>query len=79
MGILARRISHIDSVRNTVKPVLDHFSILSLSKEVEGHLAIAADLVFSDELLFEKFQMWIAEQNDETLIIHIKRFFEKRE
>ncbi len=79
MGNLATRISHIDSVRNTIKAVLDHFSKLSLSKKVENQLAIAADLAFSDELLFEKFQMWIAEQDDETLLFHINRFFEKRE
>ncbi len=79
MGTLATRISHIDSVRNAIKPVLDHFAKLSLSKEVEQSLVLAADLAFSDELLFEKFQMWNAEHDDETFLFHIKRFFEKRD
>lgn len=79
MSTLATRMSHIDSVRNTIKPVLDHFAKLSLPKHIEQSLVLAADLAFSDELLFEKFQMWNAEQDDETLLFHINRFFEKRD
>ncbi len=79
MGILDARISHIDSVRNTIKLVLNHFAKQSLSKEVENHLSVAADLAFSDELLFEKFQRWLEERTDETLLFHINRFFEKRD
>lgn len=79
MGTLATRMSHIDSVRDAIKPVLDHFAKQSLSREIESHLAIAAELAFSDELLFEKFQMWITERDDQTLLFHINRFFEKRD
>ncbi len=79
MGTLATRISHIDSVRDIIKHVLSHFAQQSLSKEVENHLSVAADLAFSDELLFEKFQIWDAERDDETLLYHIKQFFEKRD
>lgn len=79
MSTLATRMSHIDSVRNTIKPVLDHFVKLSLPKHIEQSLVLAADLAFSDDLLFEKFQMWNAEQDDETLLFHIRRFFEKRD
>ncbi len=78
MGTLAARISHIDSVRNAIKPALDHFARLSLSSDIERSLALAVDLAFSDELLFEKFQMWNDEHDDEVLLFHIKRFFEKR-
>jgi hypothetical protein len=79
MGTLATRISHIDTVRDTIKPVLDHFARLSLSKDIEQSLALAADLAFSDELLFEKFQMWYTERDDETFLFHINRFFQKRD
>lgn len=79
MGTLATRIDHIDLVGNTIKSVLNHFSKQSLSKEVEDSLSVAADLAFSNELLFEKFQMWMTENDDETLLFHIKRFFEKRD
>jgi len=78
MGMLATRMSHIDSVRNAVKPALDHFAQQSLSKEIERSLAIAADLAFSDELLLEKFRMWNDGHDDETFLFHINRFFEKK-
>lgn len=79
MGTLATRMNHIDSVRNTIKPALDHFAKLSLPKNIEQSLALAADLAFSDELLFEKFQMWNDERDDETLLFHVNRFFEKKD
>lgn len=79
MGTLATRMSHIDSVRDVIKPALGHFSRQSLSKEIERSLALAADLAFSDEILFEKFQMWNLERDDETFLFHINRFFEKRD
>ena len=77
MGVLAQRIDQIDSVRKTLKSVLNHFVKMSLSKEAEEQLSLAANLAFSDELLFEKFQMWSEDRDDETLLYHIDRYFKK--
>jgi hypothetical protein len=79
MGKLATRMSYIDSVRDSIRPVLDHFVKLSLSKELDRSLSLAADLAFSDDLLLEKFQMWNHEHDDETFLFHINRFFEKKD
>lgn len=79
MGTLATRIDHIDSVGTIIKVVLTHFSKQTLPKNVELNLAIAADLAFSDNLLYEKFQIWHEEHDDEVLLFHIKRFFEKKD
>lgn len=78
MGTLAMRIRHIDTVSNAIKAALAHFAERSLPEKTETRLALAADLAFSDELLFEKFQMWTQERDDEVFLFHIDRFFEKR-
>lgn len=79
MSPLATKISHIDSVRQIIIPVLNHFTHKNLEPKVESELSLAADYVFSDELLLQKFQLWNEEHDDEVFLYHIHRFFEKKD
>lgn len=79
MGALAKQVSQIDSVKGVVTRALAHFDGQKLSREMVDKLSAAADLAFSDRLLFDKFRLWNEEQDDETLLFHIQRYFEKRD
>lgn len=78
MGTLAARVSHIDYISAIIKPTLHYFSKKELTKKMEKRLALAAELAFSDQLLFEKFLLWTQERDDDVFLFHINRFFEKR-
>lgn len=77
MGTLAIHANQIHSLAGTIKLVLEHFDQV-LKGEQAQKVQAAADLVFSDKLLFEKFEMWTHERDDETFLFHINRFFEKK-
>lgn len=79
MSPLATKISHIDSVRAVILPVLNHFARKNLDSIIESELSYAVDYVFKDDLLFQKFQMWNEDHDDEVFLFHIHRFFEKNE
>ena len=79
MGMLLKHVDHFEHVRKIVGPVLKHFDRLSLKKDLARDLASAADLAFSDELLLEKFEMWIEQKDDEVFLFHIGRYFAKRD
>lgn len=78
MGTLAKHVNQIHSVAETIQLVLQHFDKL-LKGEQTRKVSAAADLAFSDKLLFEKFEMWTQEHDDETFLFHINRFFEKKD
>ena len=77
MGSLAMHANQINSVAGTIKLALEHFDQV-LKGEQARQVSAAADLAFSDKLLFEKFEMWTQERDDETFLFHITRFFEKK-
>lgn len=78
MGTLAMHANQIHSVAGTIKLVLEHFDKV-LKGEQAQKVQAAADLAFSDKLLFEKFEMWGHERDDETFLFHVNRFFEKKD
>ncbi len=78
MGSLAMHANQIHSVAGTIKLVLEHFDKVLKGEQVQK-VSAAADLAFSDKLLFEKFEMWIHEHDDETFLFHVNRFFEKKD
>ena len=77
MGSLALHLNQINSVAGTIKLVLEHFDQV-LKDEQARQVSTAADLAFSDKLLFEKFEIWAQERDDETFLFHVNRFFEKK-
>lgn len=78
MGTLAMHANQIHSVAGTIKLVLEYFDKV-LKGDQAQKVSAAADLAFSDKLLFEKFEMWTQEHDDETFLFHINRFFEKKD
>lgn len=79
MGKLAKHIDEIQHAQDVLRPVLEHFDTRKLNQELIDSIKIAADLAFSDALLFEKFEMWNEQRDDDVLLFHIKRFFEKKD
>jgi DNA-binding XRE family transcriptional regulator len=79
MGALAKQVQQIDSVKSVIARALAHLDSLGLKKDQIEKVASAADLAFSDRLLFEKFELWDEEQDDEALLFHIGRYFEKKD
>ncbi|MBX9768034.1 MAG: helix-turn-helix domain-containing protein [Bdellovibrionales bacterium] len=77
MGSLAMHANQIHTVAGTIKLVLEHFDKV-LKGDQAQKVSAAADLAFSDKLLFEKFEMWTHEHDDETFLFHVNRFFEKK-
>ena len=64
---------------DTIKIVLEYFDKILKDNNQIQKLSIAADIAVSDRLLFEKFEMWIRERDDEVFLFHIDRFFEKKD
>lgn len=78
MGLLAKRLNHLEEVTATISSVLAHFDTQELDDDLIKALQDAADLAFTDELLLEKFSLWNELRDDEVFLFHIRRFFEKR-
>jgi hypothetical protein len=78
MGALAKQLSHIDQVKDIISLALSHFDSMGLDAKRVEQFSVAADLAFSDLLLFEKFEIWNEERDDKALLYHVDRFFEKR-
>lgn len=78
MGSLAARIHQIAATKNVVTSVLRHFDAKLSATEAEK-VSLAADIAFSDPLLFEKFLLWHETKDDSIFLYHVNRFFEDRE
>ena len=78
MGALASQLNSIEHTNIVIKDALSHLDKKELEPSMVNMLSAAADLAFSDKLLFEKFENWQEDHNDETFLFHVKRFFEKR-
>jgi len=78
MGVLKQQIRQIDHVKNMIDHALSYFDKRNLDEGLVKLLSKAADLAFSDELLFEKFELWNEERDDDSFLFHIQKFFEKQ-
>lgn len=76
MGMLAEKQSHFELVKDTIMPALQHFDCKTVTSEIKHRLLSAADIAFSDTLIFEKFEIWNAEKDDEVFLFHINRYFD---
>lgn len=77
MGALSKQLNQIDHVKNVISHVFYHFDRIRLDERKIRLLSAAADLAFSDSLLFEKFEIWDEEHDDDAFLFHIEKFFEK--
>ena len=72
----AEKQNHFDIVKITVTPALQHFDKPTVATDLKQRLLSAADIACSNSLLFEKFEMWNAEKDDDIFLFHINRFFD---
>lgn len=77
MGMLANHLHRLEELRLAIRAVLSHFDRQNLDLKDSEQRRMASDLAFSDEMLFEKFRLWIEERQDDVLLFHIRRFFDK--
>lgn len=79
MGTLAFHAEQISKKKDSIYEALVHFdSALDEDNDQKVKLADAADFAFTDDLLFEKFNYWLEDRDDETLLFHVNKFFKKR-
>ena len=79
MGTLAFHAAQISKKKDSIYEALVHFDLaLEEGSEEKAKLASAADFAFTDDLLLEKFNHWLEDRDDEVLLFHVNRFFEKR-
>lgn len=79
MGALKKQRDHISYTKNIVDRVLAHFDSQPIGSLLIKKIGTAAELTFSDPLLFEKFELWDQENDDEVFLFHIQRFFKKKD
>lgn len=78
MGSLALHAEQMNKKNDIITEVLVHFdSILEEGAELVK-IQAAADNAYTDDFLFEKFEFWMSDRNDEYLLFHINAFFEDR-
>jgi hypothetical protein len=80
MGILKLKEEVLDQKTLIIKEVLEYFSIKedSFTDSVIQGIAAAADNAFSDEILFEEFENWSTDKDDESFLYLINHYWESR-
>ena len=79
MGTLALQAQQISKKKDSIYEALVHFdSALEDDSDLKAKLAAAAEFAFTDDLLSEKFNHWLEDRDDEVLLFHVNKFFEKR-
>lgn len=77
MGTLASHAEKIGFKKDIIIDALVHFDgIFQEGSKEFAKVKAAADAAFGDDLLFEHFQYWKDDRDDEILLYHINHYFE---
>lgn len=81
MGILKLKNENLDKKTSTIKEVLEYFSSKEedFSKDVIEGIAAAADNAYTDDILFEEFENWADDKDDESFLYLIKHYWESKD
>jgi len=78
MNATARaKIDSIEHKRTVFRTVLSYFGELDDPKIVEN-VAAAVDAAYTDDLLFEDFEIWVEERNDPAFLYQVDHFLKTR-
>lgn len=72
-ALLKSKIETMDHRHDVLRAVLSHFGKNADSK-VSEKIAASVDDAYVDDLLFEEFEIWMDEHNDEALLYQIEHF-----
>lgn len=78
MGILKLKDQDLDSKTSTIREVLRYFSLKEdqIPKGTIDGIAAAADNAYSDDILFEEFESWTKNHDDESFLYLINHYWE---
>ena len=78
MNATARaKIDSIEHKRTVFRAVLSYFGELDEPKIAE-RVAAAVDSAYTDDLLFEDFEIWVEEHNDKAFLYQVDHFLKSR-
>ena len=78
MGVLKLKDQLLDSKTSTIREVLRYFSLKEdiIPKETINAIATAAENAFSDKILFEEFENWTKNHDDDSFLYLINHYWE---
>lgn len=78
MGVLKIKEENLDKKTSTIKAVLEHFDRLEKKYEnsILEQISAASDNAFGDEILFEEFENWTINKDDDVFIYLINHYWE---
>jgi len=81
MGILKLKNENLDKKTSIIKEVLEYFSSKEedISKNVIEGIAAAADNAYTDDILFEEFENWAEDKDDESFLYLINHYWESKD
>jgi hypothetical protein len=78
MNQLARaKIDQLKYRSDILETVLAHFGETNDAGATEA-LAAAVDFAYTDDILFEEFEIWMEERNDIALLFQVRHFLERK-
>lgn len=80
MGVLKMKEELLIKKADIIKEVLEHFSSkeLTIPKHVVEGISAAADNAFADDILFEEFENWADNNDDESFLFLINHYWENK-
>lgn len=81
MGILKIKESDLNRKSLIIKKVLEHFDRFekNYATDILKKISTAADNAFRDEILFEEFENWISNKDDESFIYLINHYWDTKD
>lgn len=78
MGVLKLKDQALDSKTSTIREVLRYFSSKEdqIPKDTIEGIAAAADNAYSDDILFEEFENWTKNHDDDSFLYLINHYWE---
>jgi hypothetical protein len=78
MGVLKLKDQALDSKTSTIREVLRYFSSKEdqIPKTTINGIAAAADNAYSDDILFEEFENWTKNHDDDSFLYLINHYWE---
>ncbi len=80
MGILKVTEEKLNKKTSIIKEVLNYFSSKEseISRDTVQQIAAAADNAYTDTILFEEFENWVSDKDDETFLHLISHYWDSR-
>lgn len=77
MGLLKNKEEFLEKKTGIIRSVLEYFDQheKKYSRSVLEHIASAAEYAYGDEILFEEFENWVSNRDDDSFIFLIDHYW----